>query len=317
MGGIFYEDRQAQGRLMIPNLTTQMYYNGYVWTHHTDALGFRNATVAIPADVVLLGDSLIYGHGVEFESTVGAILAQLTGLTVENLARQGDCTLQQAYLVSEFVPMLRPRYVVYFFFENDLADLHAFLDDAALQAFIDQPLERIRYAHRLDPADALRERERRLRRRSLLTRVKQSSYVYRAWRWLSWELSLREAKVKPTGPARDIGNESSLAWGYTKKAIVYMREVSRGHDARFVIVPITPNTPRYGDILRRFAAQEEIDFIDTSALTMGNPTLWLPGDGHLSPAGARRFAELVAAYVAAHPTAASHVADAGRGRALR
>src|SRR5262245_30498149 len=133
-GGIFYEDRQAQGRFMIPNLTTRMYYNGYVWTHHTDALGFRNATAAVPADIVLLGDSLIYGHGVDFEATVGASLAQLTGLTVENLARQGDCPLQQAYLVSEFVPLLRPRYVFYFFFENDLADLHVFLDDDTMQA---------------------------------------------------------------------------------------------------------------------------------------------------------------------------------------
>src|SRR5262245_29741978 len=34
-GGIFYEDRQAQGRFMIPNLTAQMYYNGYLWTHRT------------------------------------------------------------------------------------------------------------------------------------------------------------------------------------------------------------------------------------------------------------------------------------------
>jgi hypothetical protein len=42
-GGIFYKDRQAQTRLMIPNFTTQMYFNGYVWTHQTDALGFRRA----------------------------------------------------------------------------------------------------------------------------------------------------------------------------------------------------------------------------------------------------------------------------------
>ena len=317
-GGIFYKDRQAQGRFMIPNLTTQMYYNGYVWTHHTDALGFRNAVVAMPADIVLLGDSFIYGHGVDFESTVGAILAQLTGLTVENLARQGDCTLQQAYLVWAFVPLLRPRYVFYFFFENDLSDLHVFQDDAAMQAFIDQPLEQIHFAPRLDPAQALRERETRLRGRSLLTLLKRSSYVYRAWRWLRWEFGPRRALAAPsTGPARDPGDEASLAWRYTKKAIVYMREVSRRHGARFVIVPITPNTARYGDILRRFAAQENIDFIDTSALTMAHASLWLPRDGHLSDAGARRFAELAAAYVAAHPPIAPRLADSGAAGARR
>jgi lysophospholipase L1-like esterase len=91
-----------------------------------------------------------------------------------------------------------------------------------------------------------------------------------------------------------------LAWRYTKKAIVYMCEVARRHDAHFAIVPITPNTPRYGDILRRFAAAAGIDFVDTSALTMAEAPLWLPGDGHFSPLGARRFAERAAAYVAAH-----------------
>ena len=245
-GGIFYKDRQAQTRFMIPNFTTQMYANGYVWTHQTDALGFRNKTLAIPADVVLLGDSFIYGHGVDFESTVGAFLARLTGLSVDNLARQGDCTLQQAYLMTEFLPVLRPRYVFYFFFENDLADLHAFLNDAAMQAFIDQPLERVHYAHRLDPAQALREREARLRQRSLLSRLKQSSYVYRASRWLRWQLGLRKAMAGPPRPATDITDEPSLAWRYTKKAIVYMREVARRHDARFAIIPITPPPPGSG-----------------------------------------------------------------------
>ena len=253
-GGIFYGDRQAHMRFMIPNYTTQMYANGYVWAHQTDALGFRNPALSVPSDVALLGDSYIYGHGVNVDATVGAFLARLTGLTVANLARQGDCALQQAYLVSEFVPLLRPRYVFYFFYENDLADLAVFLDEAALQAYIDQPLEDIRYPHRLDPAQALRERDEHLRRRSLLARLKHSSYVYRASRWLRWQLGLRTAGAAPR-PAADPGADQSLEWRYTEKAILYMREVSRRHGARFAIAPIVPNTPRYGQILRRFALE--------------------------------------------------------------
>ena len=133
-GGIFYKDRQAGTRFMIPNFTTQMYYNGFTWTHQTDALGFRNQPLSIPADIVLLGDSYIYGHGLELESTVGVQLARLTGLSVANLARQGDCALQQAYLVTESLPIFEPRYVLYFFSENDIADLYVFLDDASLRA---------------------------------------------------------------------------------------------------------------------------------------------------------------------------------------
>jgi hypothetical protein len=300
-GGIYYRDRVAGMRFMIPNFTARMYANGYTWTHQTDALGFRNRRLAIPADIALLGDSYIYGHGVDVEFTVAAYLEELTGLSVANLARQGDCALQQAYLVSEFVPLLRPRYVFYFFFENDIADLYVFLDDAALQAFVDRPLEEIRYPHRMDPARALRERDERLRQRSLVTRVKQWSYAYRAWRWLRWRLGPGAAQAAPRRPGPGATEEGSLGWRYTEKAILYMREVARQHGARFAIVPITPLTPRHGEILLRFATSAGIDFIDTSALVRADASLWLPGDEHLSPAGARRLAELAAAYVAAQP----------------
>src|SRR5262244_941689 len=69
-GGIYYRDRNLRMNFMIPNFQTRMYANVYVWHHQTDALGFRNAQLHIPADVVLLGDSLVYGQAVEFEDTL-------------------------------------------------------------------------------------------------------------------------------------------------------------------------------------------------------------------------------------------------------
>src|SRR5947209_12912582 len=49
-GGIYYRDRNLRMNFMIPNHQTTMYANGYVWHHQTDALGFRNAPLHIPAD---------------------------------------------------------------------------------------------------------------------------------------------------------------------------------------------------------------------------------------------------------------------------
>lgn len=315
-GGIYYKDRAAGMRFMIPNFTTRMYANGYVWTHRTDALGFRNRRLAVPADIALLGDSYIYGHGLDVESTVAAYLEDLTGMSVANLARQGDCPLQQAYLVAEFLPLFRPRYVFYFFFENDISDLYAFLDDAALQAFIDRPLWALHYPHRMDPAEALRERDRRLGQRSLVTRLKQS-YVYRASRWLRWQLRQdpRSAAV-PRPAARDLTDEHSLGWRYAAKAIRYMHATAREEGARLVIAPITPLTPRYTEILRGIAAEAGIDVIDTSALARADDALWLPGDEHLSALGARRLAELVAGYVVARPAEPRPVAGEAPGAAV-
>src|SRR2546428_8250861 len=69
-GGIYYSDRNLRIHFMIPNHTAEMFANGYRWHHQSDSLGFRNPEPRVPADVVILGDSLVYGHGVEVEDTV-------------------------------------------------------------------------------------------------------------------------------------------------------------------------------------------------------------------------------------------------------
>jgi hypothetical protein len=315
-GGIYYRDPPLRMNFMIPGLRTSMYYNGYTWTHEADALGFRNQRVVIPADVVLLGDSFIYGHGVELESTVGSYLAQILGRPVANLARQGDSAYQEAYLLSTHIGLYRPRHVVYFYFENDVSDLPASLTDEAMRAFVAAPLASIGYPPRMEVSQALRERERRLASRAWYWPLTRRSYVVRAWRWLEWSRERAPAPparapavagsgaptvttsaapapiaaAAPTAPDDDAG---SLGWQYTRKAIAYMQYVAERHGARLLVVPITPTNPRHFQILRAIAAELSLPFLDTSALPR-DPSLWLPHDGHFSPAGARRMAEMVA-----------------------
>ena len=64
-----------------------------------------------------------------------------------------------------------------------------------------------------------------------------------------------------------------------------------------IVVPITPTAPRQGDILRGIARDLGLPFLDTAPLTVDDPTLRLPGDGHSSPACARRMAEIVADHI--------------------
>ena len=335
-GGIYYRDPNLHMNFMIPGLRTAMYYNGYTWTHEADALGFRNRRVAIPAHVVLLGDSMIYGHGVEIDGTVGHFLEQILGRPVANLARQGDSAYQEAYLLSTHIGVYRPRHVVYFYFENDVGDLAAYLSEADMRAFIETPLEAIRYPPRMEVSQALREREARLARRPWYSGLKRA-YVMRAVRWLAW--MRRNAGTQtpataavpgggaapgdpadPTAPATPKGSiaaggpvppqgaatraagaaagtaadeSRSLGWQYTRRAIAYMQHVADKHGARMLVVPLAPRTPRHVEILRSIAADLDLPFLDTSALP-ADESLWLPGDGHFSPAGARRMAEMVA-----------------------
>jgi hypothetical protein len=297
-GGIYYRDRNLRMNFMIPNYQTTMYMNGYFWHHQTDALGFRNAPLHIPADVVLLGDSLVYGHGAEFEDTLGNRLEQRSGLRVANLGRQGDCAFQEAYLLTAYVDVFRPRFVVYVFTPNDIDDLYVYLSDAAMEAFLAQPVEAVRYPERIPPDVALRERDEALRRRSLWKRVREGSYVCKMGRWLQhqWRegklrIGVGVASAARSAPGGDVGvDPTSLGWRYTDHAIAYMAHVSRRRGARLVMVPVT--TGRQFDILRDIARRHGVDFVDTTEFLAG--PAFLPNDGHFSPAGARRLAETLA-----------------------
>jgi hypothetical protein len=145
---------------MEPNRTEKMYYNGHVWLHRTDQFGFRNYRTISNADMVLLGDSWIYGHGVEIEQTVAYFIQSIGGYTVFNLAQQGDCSLQQAYKLTEYMQKFgSPKHVLYFFFDNDIDDLYAYRTDEELLEFINTPLGEITYKPRTDVVAALKARD--------------------------------------------------------------------------------------------------------------------------------------------------------------
>src|SRR5215813_2008617 len=293
-GGIYYRDRNLRMNFMIPNFQTTMYANGYVWPPQTDALGFRNATLHVPADVVLLGDSLVYGQGVDFEDTLGNRLEQRTGLRVANLGLQGDCAFQEAYRLTAYVDVFKPRFVVYVFTPNDIEDLYVYLSDAAMEAFIAQPVDAIRYPERIPPEVALRERDERIRHRPFWKRVEEQSYIFKMGRWIQY--LWREARL-PVGvpiaaaaplagrrvdPKQVSIDSTSLGWRYTDHAIAYMTSLSRRHDARLFVVPVTGG--RQFEILQEIARRHGASFVDTTEFLSG--PAFLPRDGHFSPEGA-------------------------------
>lgn len=305
VGGIQYSDRSLRMHFMIPNHRTTMFASGYVWQHQTDALGFRNQQLHIPADVMLLGDSFVYGHGVDFEHTLGHYLEQRSGLRVANLGHQGDCAFQEAYRLTAYLPVFRPRLVIHVFSPNDIEDLYVYLSDAAMETFIAQPLDRITYPPRTDPARVLAERERKIRGRSLMKRAEEELYLMKMLRWLhhtyrEWRGSVGVAVAVAAlprgrrGDSADVSTDpASLGWRYTEHALAYMKHVAENAGARFLMAPMTQG--RQLEILRNIAGRYAIDFIDTAPLFAG-PS-FLPNDGHLSPPGARVMADLIAASI--------------------
>jgi len=122
-GGMYVRERQTRMRLMRANVTMRTYSHGYWWNHATDALGFRSPHNLERRDVLLLGDSLIYGHGVEESQTVAHFLRSEHQVAGYNMGSQGQCLYECYVTYRLYAEELQPEAVVLFVFLNDILDL--------------------------------------------------------------------------------------------------------------------------------------------------------------------------------------------------
>ncbi|MGQ0815875.1 MAG: hypothetical protein ACT4O1_15700 [Gemmatimonadota bacterium] len=87
-------------------------------------------------DVILIGDSFAHGACVDNNARISGHLAR-AGLRVVNLGLSGAGPLMELATLREYGPRLRPRVVVWTFFEgNDLQDLDLEGRDTALSSYL-------------------------------------------------------------------------------------------------------------------------------------------------------------------------------------
>ncbi len=138
-GGIYRRDSHMALELK-PGFARTLYWNGHWWHHGTNAAGYRGPGLA-QADVVFLGDSMIYGHGVENADTVPSRFAARSGLRVANLGQQGTCLIQMWLRLRRLGLGLQPRLVVVCSHPNDIAEGVSFYGLDELERFIARPVE--------------------------------------------------------------------------------------------------------------------------------------------------------------------------------
>jgi hypothetical protein len=135
-GGIYVKDEHLGPRLK-PNVRARIYWNGHWWTHDTNADGYRGP-VGAPGGAVFLGDSMIYGHGVETEETLPARFARASGLPTANLGQQGTCLVQALMLLREKGLRQKPRYVFVSSHPTDVTDPVEWYSHQELQRFLSE-----------------------------------------------------------------------------------------------------------------------------------------------------------------------------------
>jgi hypothetical protein len=133
-GGIYRRDCHL-GYALKPGLARAMCWNGHWWRHETNAAGYRGAAVE-QADVVFLGDSMVYGHGVANEETVPSQFAERTSRTVANLGQQGTCLIQMWIRQRRIGIGLRPRIVFVCSHPNDIGEASDWYPEEELRRFV-------------------------------------------------------------------------------------------------------------------------------------------------------------------------------------
>lgn len=110
------------------NEVSSMEYR-HSWIFNAD--GFRDDDFGVKLskhrpNVIFLGDSFVAGMGVErdrrFTTYLADALARDAGLEAFNLGRIGTGTIAQNQILEKYLPKIRPRAVVLFFYWNDLED---------------------------------------------------------------------------------------------------------------------------------------------------------------------------------------------------
>jgi hypothetical protein len=313
-GGIFVREKRTKMRFMWPDFATENYWNGYRWQHATDARGFRNPP-ATPIAVLLLGDSLIYGHGVEETATVAHFLRAEHGVGAYNMGRQGASLYDEYVLLRTFLPELTPQSVVLFVFLNDFDDLEVYRtpNQIATMPEIDQ----LDYAAIRQWAGGLHERRPSALRqwlerwpslrllRSAAKELRSLALTTPAW--------AAEFPADPPflAPLLDPDRRARLGTYYTRiLGDLAQRCRSRGIDLSVVYLGGGSDPQSYPaaqgmavDLVRRAAGESGAPFFDSRELFSGCGECFLPRDGHFTAAGHRRLARFVAGTVLAREPA--------------
>lgn len=127
-----------RGPVMRPSFRRRMYWNGHWWSHETNADGYRGERL-VRADAVFLGDSMVYGHGVEADQAVPARFQARSGLRSANLGQQGACLVQELLTFLDTGVRLRPRVVFVCTHPTDLEEVVRHYGAGELARFVSAP----------------------------------------------------------------------------------------------------------------------------------------------------------------------------------
>lgn len=290
-GGIYFTDPLSKINFMRPNDRKRAAVSGYQWRHETDQRGLRNPPET-EHEVLVFGDSFLYGHGVEEPDTAVAQLRSAHGWKAYNMARQGDSITAEYVLFRLWFDELRPKRVILCAFGNDFLDVDS-LRSPAEQA--DPPEVKPGYM------EGVRNNWADPNWRKPFGSWWSTSYTYRLC--LYWQKHFAPQAPEKT-PLTTVQSRhfDSVAACYTRLfEDLVQRARQNGCEVNLVFVDAGAADPSWSeeiDHMDQFFGQlcrrNHVLYFSTKDWLRNRPDLTLPNDGHLNPAGHRALADFIA-----------------------
>jgi lysophospholipase L1-like esterase len=225
--------------------------------------------------VLLLGDSLAWGFGVEKAETFDDLLERrLPGVEIVNASVPGYGTDQELLLLEEQGLGFHPELVLVLFHPNDLLN-----NTWPRQYGYPKPVFRVdggglRLENVPVPGGALYELGMRTLRRSFI---------------------LHEVWKRAVEPTQDLHASPTLAWDVTERLLVRMRDVSERNGARFAVITFPWVDDRTNGLLvrvREMIERNRIAHVDLGPALRGRMEALLdPDTQHWTPEGHRAVAD--------------------------
>jgi lysophospholipase L1-like esterase len=293
----------------------------FAFTFTTDEHGFRNPSPwPERADIIVLGDSMAFGYGVDDDEAWTAVLAeQLPSHRIINLGLMGAAPQQYFRIYERFGQALQPDLILFCLFPgNDVGDAGRF--DEWLKAGADSDYRKWRHDENTEHTSVAR------RLRGLLTQSYVVNLLRDARKKAFAQVSGRtvdfaDGSRLQLAPAVYAGNESLIQPGHPNFRLVLdiaqrtraLAEQNGSHllvllipTKEEVYLPLIEESPPPG-IAPFVAAFEEagIPYLDLTpplqARARQGERLFFEVDGHPNAAGYRLMADVVLDYLRSNP----------------
>lgn len=291
--GIYFHDPRWNIHIMKPNFRQEkMFYNDHWWYHKINSIGIRDSRNIDKADIIVLGDSMIYGPGVNIENTLCYYLEKSSGLKVANLGVQGDYPPHQYIRLKHLGLFLKPKIVLFSINEQDEID---FLLNKPTEEYINKliseaPPDYSRGIIASDYLDYYKER------RFWWLQIIGSPYFYNFF-------SLRGIKfLKILTKIRNIQihYEYQNIRNIMDKVLDGVKGLCESRGAKLIIVfhPSSKNFDYFYTMCKELCTEKNIPFLDLNKeFSKNQPPYFLKNDGHYSPQGSKRASDCIYKYL--------------------